>query len=190
LRLDVNNYPTSAPGNLTGDTWDYGLRNPWRFSFDRSTGDLYLGDVGQGDYEEIDIERAGTGHYNYGWPIVEASHCFGSTSCDSSATTLPFLEYTHTSGGRAVIGGYVYRGSRIPSLVGRYLYGDLSGSIRSATWDPTVTCAEGVTDLTTDLWGSGATPQPISSFGEGNDGELYVTSVYYSTQAVYRIDPE
>ena len=86
LRFDVDNPTQAAPGNMTGGNphiWDYGLRNPWRFSFDRDTGDLYIGDVGQGAWEEVDVEAKGTGHKNYGWKVAEGNHCRpGEAGCD------------------------------------------------------------------------------------------------------------
>src|SRR6478736_1948718 len=98
----------------------YGLRNPWRFSFDRATGDLWIGDVGQGAWEEVDVARAGTSAENYGWNRMEATHCFRpSAGCDESGLTMPVAEYSH-SDGCTVIGGYVYRGSAQAALAGRY----------------------------------------------------------------------
>src|SRR5690606_41420727 len=117
------------PGNMTGanvapELWSYGLRNPYRFSFDGCTSDLYIGDVGQDAAEEIDVEPAGKGHNNYGWPVREGSLCYRANSC-SDAFVKPVAEYDHGTG-IAVIGGYVYRGSSIPALRGTYLYADHS----------------------------------------------------------------
>ncbi len=105
------------------EIWAYGLRNPWRFSFDREWGDLYIGDVGQGDWEEIDRQPGdSTGGENYGWNIMEGRHCF-SAGCDQAGLVKPIAEYDHNLG-CAVIGGYVYRGARQPDLLGVYVFGD------------------------------------------------------------------
>ena len=105
-----------AQGGGRPEIWAYGLRNPWRFSFDRQTGDLYIGDVGQGTLEEVDHEPAGsTGGVNYGWDIMEGEECFNAASCDTEGLTLPVFVYpTHTGGTCAVTGGYIYRGSSLP----------------------------------------------------------------------------
>ena len=107
-----------------------GLRNPWRFSFDRLTGDLFIGDVGQDAWEEIDAEPAGQGGRNYGWNVMEGTHCYQpSTGCDQSGITLPVAEYPHDPD-CSVTGGYVYRGAAFPILQGGYLFGDYcSGTI-------------------------------------------------------------
>ena len=147
-----------------------GLRNPWRLSFDRDTGDLWIGDVGQRAWEEIDVARAGTSGANFGWNRMEGSHCFRpSDGCDTSGLTVPVTEYSHDTGGCTVIGGYVYRGSAEPELAGGYLFGDYcSGTIWAidpsgdAFREPTVVAESGAT---------------ISSFGEDEAGELYVTDL-------------
>jgi glucose/arabinose dehydrogenase len=152
------------------EVWSYGLRNPWRFSFDRATGDLYIGDVGQQSYEEINVamasEGAGRG-VNYGWRIMEGAHCFGGGNCDQSGLTLPVLEYGHGEG-CSVTGGYVYRGNAIPSLQGQYFFADVcQGWVRSFRHS-----AGAVTELTE--WPSLSTGGSIVSFGEDGAGELYV----------------
>jgi glucose/arabinose dehydrogenase len=187
LRIDVDAYPTPVAGNLPGgdpDVWDYGLRNPWRFSFDRATGDLYIGDVGQDTIEEIDIEPAGEGGRNYGWNVMEGSQCFAEASCDPSGLTLPAAEYTHAFG-CSVIGGYVYRGRAIPGLVGTYLYGDYCSSrVFSLRWvDGAVSATE---ELTADL-DPDSRIHGLTSFGEDGDGELYVVS---HDGSVFRIEAE
>ena len=146
------------------EIWAYGLRNPWRFSFDRETGDLWTGDVGQNKLEEIDIIRPGL---NYGWNIMEGTSCFRNPGCGSDELEPPVAEYGR-DGGCSVTGGYVYRGERIPSLVGAYLYGDFcTGNIWALRHD-----GSQVVDQTliadTDL--------QISSFAEGPDGEVYILS--------------
>jgi glucose/arabinose dehydrogenase len=192
LRLDVDNHPAAPPGNLPADdphVWDYGLRNPWRFSFDRCTGDMYIGDVGQGAREEIDVEPAGQGHKNYGWNTTEGARCFEGSSCDMSGITAPVLDYPHNSnppyaGKCSVTGGYVYRGSSIPNLVGTYFYADYcSNQIFTLVWKNGALVSQA--DVTGDLESSDFLG--ISSFGEDARGELYVVDI---AGAVYRIDAE
>jgi glucose/arabinose dehydrogenase len=148
LRIDVDR-PTGGrpyaipPDNpylganpLPDEAWAIGLRNPWRFSFDRATGDLWIGDVGQNRMEEIDFQAAKTpAGRNYGWKPMEGTLCFAddkceadTPSCGAKELTLPVLEYTHDEGNCSVTGGYVYRGRAIPSLVGSYLFGDYCSS--------------------------------------------------------------
>jgi len=140
LRIDVssgvNPYkipPTNPFVHTPGarpEIWAYGLRNPWQFSFDSKTGDLYIGDVGENMYESVDFQPASShGGENYGWPILEGSHCHRTPNCDVSKFTLPVSEYDHSQG-CAIIGGQVYRGTAYPALQGIYLYSDLcSGRI-------------------------------------------------------------
>lgn len=177
-RIDVDARDAGAygipDGNRAGEDvapeiWDYGLRNPWRFSVDRCTGDLYIGDVGQNEYEEINVEPFGSGPANYGWSVLEANACYGTNSCDSSGTTLPVLEYGHGDG-ECVIGGYVYRGSEIPALRGTYIYGDYQ-STRIWAFD----YVDGVAENHRTLFeapplGDGG----ITSFGQDAAGEIYV----------------
>ena len=175
LRIDVGdgsssgytipaNNPFSAGGGKA-EIYAYGLRNPWRWSFDRDTGELWLGDVGQGSYEEVDIITKGA---NYGWNIMEGTHCYNATSCDQTGFTLPVAEYDHTEG-LAVTGGYRYRGSAIPFLQGHYLYGDYStGKIWGLEQTGPGTYAS------TELLD---TALNISSFAEDHEGELYVINL-------------
>jgi len=146
----------------------YGLRNPWRFSFDRVTGDLWIGDVGQDRYEEVDEVIGGrAAGLNFGWNRMEADHCYPSAPCDETGLTLPVAEYDHLTGDCAVIGGYVYRGTAIPGLAGRYLFGDeCSGRIRVLTPGPDAANASIL--LNTNL--------QITSFGEDDQGNLYVAA--------------
>lgn len=169
--LDENGYYTVPPDNpfvgvdgARPEIWAYGLRNPWRFSFDRKTGELWAGDVGQNKLEEIDIIKPGA---NYGWNVMEGTSCFRNAGCDSGNLEPPVAEYGR-DGGCSVTGGYVYRASRIPSLVGAYLYGDFcTGNIWALRYDGRqVTQQAEVAD--TDL--------QISSFAEGPDGEIYILS--------------
>lgn len=192
LRLDVDDPSASPPGNLPGGdrhVWDYGLRNPWRFSFDRCTGDIYIGDVGQGQREEIDVEPARQGRRNYGWDIAEGNRCYGSATCDMAGITLPVIDYPHTAtepyaGKCSVTGGFVYRGSSIPNLVGTYFYADYcSNQIFTLVWRDGALVSQA--DVTADLQSSEFVG--ISSFGEDTRGELYVIDI---AGAVYRIDAE
>ena len=180
LRLDVDDSePYAIPqDNPYADTddglpeiWSFGLRNPWRFSFDRATGDLYIGDVGSVDFEEINFQPAGSdGGINYGWNITEGMHCKPlDLPCDTSGITYPVAEYKHADG-CAVTGGYVYRGAAFPYLVGAYLYSDFC---RAELWS-----------LHRDATGAwvqtrllGETELAISSFGEDEAGELYLTDM-------------
>ena len=177
-RIDVDSRDAGAygipDGNQTGsdvapEIWDYGLRNPWRFSVDPCTGDVYIGDVGQGDYEEVDVEPRGSGAVNYGWDVLEATACFDANTCDSTDMVPPVVEYGRGDG-ECVIGGYVYRGSEIPSLRGTYIYGDFSSN-RIWAFDYVDGAAENQRTLfeTLDVGSQG-----ITSFGQDALGEIYV----------------
>jgi glucose/arabinose dehydrogenase len=146
------------------EIWAFGLRNPWRFSFDSETGLLWAGDVGQGSWEEIDVI---TGGANYGWNIMEGLHCYSPPGgCDQSGLTLPIAEYDHSQGRCAVTGGYVYHGDQIPSLQGYYIYGDYcSGDIWALAYDGNVVTENML------LAESGLS---ITSFGEDLAGNLYI----------------
>lgn len=187
LRVDVNDgdaFKAPATNPFVHETgskpeiWAYGLRNPWRISFDKTTGDLYIADVGQGELEEVNIQEAASkGGENYGWRCYEGKQPFKTDSCqDASKYTMPILEYDHKDGRCSVTGGYVYRGSRYPALTNKYFYGDFcSGQIFYASkkgkeWSnvPVAT-----------------TPYAISTFGEGNDGELYFAD--FQTGSIYHL---
>lgn len=197
LRIDVDKYPTPPPGNVSGgdpDVWDYGLRNPWRFSFDRCSGDLYIADVGQYLWEEIDVEIKGKGNLNYGWNTMEGNHCFmPAMNCVQTGLTMPVTEYPHDDVimDVSVTGGYVYRGKKIPGLEGTYLYADyLSRRIRTLAWSKGAVLKEG--EVTQDL-DTLALSGGITSFGEDADGELYMTidnNADGTLGKVVRIDPE
>ncbi|TPQ41063.1 PQQ-dependent sugar dehydrogenase [Cupriavidus pinatubonensis] len=176
LRIDVSqgqpytiasgNPFTGQPGRR-GEIWASGLRNPWRFAFDRADGTLYIADVGQDRREEIDVAAAASGGQNYGWNRLEGSACFGAPTCSPDGTTLPQLEYNHdANGGCAVVGGYVYRGNAMPALRGRYLYSDLcSGWLRSFAFR----------DAAAEQLDWGITiPGSVLSFGMDAQGEIYV----------------
>lgn len=179
LRLDPN---TGSPctngitnpfvfGGGAQEIWSLGLRNPWRFSFDRQTGDLYIADVGQGAREEVDVALPPNPgrQSNFGWRLMEGFLCFNpSTNCNSGGLTLPVLDYPHTGGACSIIGGYVYRGTAIPSLNGTYFYADLcAGFIRSFAYRNA--------QVTDQFEWSSLSPGPsITSFGEDAQGELYI----------------
>ena len=185
LRIDVDHgdpyaIPASNPfaaGGGAPEIWALGLRNPWRFSFDPPSGRLYIADVGQNAWEEVDVEPASQGGLNYGWRIMEGAHCYNPASCSSAGLVLPVIEYDH-SNGCSIIGGFVYRGSRWPSLAGQYFYSDYcSGWMRSFAY------ANGaVTGQTT--WSLNVSLGNVLSFGEDSAGELYVLSAGGS---IYRI---
>lgn len=165
--------PFASQTGAKGETWDYGLRNPWRFSFDRLTGDLYIGDVGQDSYEEVDYELHHIGGKNYGWNIMEGFHCFNSATCAKTGLTLPVAEYTHQDG-CSITGGYVYRGTEIPELNGVYFYGDYcTGIVRSFHIDQgsAVNAQDWSSILLTQ---AGGRMQGLSSFGQDARGELYL----------------
>lgn len=169
--------------NVLDEIWSVGLRNPWRFSFDRATNDLWIGDVGQNKFEEIHFTPGSAlalnnvQPLNYGWPIMEGFHCFSPASdCDMEGLVQPVAEYDH-SGHCSVTGGYVYRGARFPLLDGVYFYGDFCSGVMWAMW-PQGDGAWGEAEVMK----SGAR---LSSFGEDEAGELYVAdragSVYLLT---------
>lgn len=175
LRLDVDGaapyaVPPSNPfvgtSGARPEIWAFGLRNPFRISFDRETGDLYAADVGQAEREEIDFApRSSDGGENYGWNRTEGSLCFGAASCDRSGITLPVEEYSHDEG-CSVTGGYVYRGSAIPEIRGHYFYGDFcAGFVRSFR-------VEGGRAVDRRTWPDLAPGGSITSFGEDAAGEL------------------
>lgn len=150
------------------EIWALGVRNPWRFSVDRATGDLWIGDVGQGDREEVDVIPAGMGGVNLGWNVMEADRCFAASECSAADLRLPVASISHGAGACSVIGGHVYRGSAIPELVGGYLYTDLC---MRTLWvlDAASGLASGVAIPVEVGTGSGT----MVSFGEGDDGELF-----------------
>jgi glucose/arabinose dehydrogenase len=164
-------------GGLAPEVWSLGLRNPWRFSFDRVTHDLYIGDVGEGAREEINVSPALNGlnagrALNYGWRLMEGFLCFNpSFDCNTGSPplTLPVLDYPHDNGTCAVTGGYVYRGSAMPALQGTYFYGDFcAGFVRSFRYQNGQPTEQTEWPL---LSPPGAS---VTSFGEDEAGELYV----------------
>lgn len=180
LRIDptaAGNAPYTVPldnpivgrSDARGEIWALGLRNPWRFSFDRATGDLWIGDVGQDRWEEVDRVRAGDpGGRNFGWNVMEGRHCFSPASgCSATGLTLPVAEYDHGLG-CAITGGFVYRGAAIPALAGTYLYAD---SCSGRVWGLDAAAEVPQPQL---LASTGAS---IVSFGEDDAGELYVADI-------------
>ena len=187
LRIDVSNASRAEPYRVPednpfwddetarGEIWAYGLRNPWRFSFDEVTGDLWTGDVGQNRFEEIDLVVRGG---NYGWNVLEGTHCFSpKAGCDPAGTALPVLEYP-INGGCSVIGGYIYRAAAIPSLAGAYVYGDhCSGKVSALRYEEqAVTGNREIAD----------TGHRITSFGVDWAGNLYVLT---QRSGVFRLAP-
>ncbi|MBS0582736.1 MAG: PQQ-dependent sugar dehydrogenase [Proteobacteria bacterium] len=176
LRIDVSpakgyaippSNPFATTVNAKPEIWDYGLRNPWRFSFDRANGDLYIADVGQDTVEEIDYEPAGSaGARNYGWNLCEGDANYSGSGCATSGLTAPVTTYRHDVG-CSVTGGYVYRGGAYPALAGMYLYADYcSGRIWGLT-------RSGATFSASLLLASGMN---ISTFGEDEAGNLYLAN--------------
>ena len=190
LRIDIDGGVPYAipPGNpydgINGarEVWATGLRNPYRSSFDRGTGDLYIGDVGQNSWEEVSVGPAGLAGLNYGWDMMEGNACYQpSTGCNTAGLTRPVVAYPNPAQGRSVVGGYVYRGASMPALRGTYFYADFfSGWIRSFR------LAGGAATDERDWSTSLGTVDSISGFGEDAAGELYVTSF---NGTVYQIVP-
>ena len=174
-----NPFAGGGTANGCGEVWHYGLRNPYRFSFDRGGGALYIGDVGQGTWEEVDLSASGQGGLNFGWDACEGDHPIGNTAgaCTLPGATAPILEYrTHVDGTCAVTGGFVYRGPVSP-LVGDYVYGDYcSGEVWIAS-----NSGAGWSNAS---WRD--TGHFISGFGEDEDGDLYLTDLLGGT--VLRFD--
>ena len=180
LRIDVDpsagrpygipaDNPFRGTSGAKAEIFVTGLRNPWRISFDRTTGDLWIGDVGQAAWEEIDVVRAGGhGGQNFGWNRMEGFHCYAASDCDQTGLTPPVTEYGHDLG-CAVTGGHVYRGAAFPRLAGAYLFSDsCSGRIWAIPADATKIATPVVV---------GETGRSISAFGEDEAGELYATDL-------------
>jgi glucose/arabinose dehydrogenase len=173
LRIDVDGgVPYATPGDnpFGNEIWAYGLRNPWRYSFDRSTGLLYIADVGQNRREEINVVAASTPGVNYGWNVMEGDECFDPPSgCNRAGLQIPALEYEHGQG-CSVTGGVVYRGMGIPGLQGHYFYSDFcAGWLRSFRFD-----GGAVTGQTE--WEVGDLGN-VTSFGEDGAGEMYILGI-------------
>ncbi|MFN0173522.1 MAG: PQQ-dependent sugar dehydrogenase [Saprospiraceae bacterium] len=193
LRIDVNNSNASQPyvvpsdnpfvgdANYFPEIWSLGWRNPWRFSFDRLTGDMWIADVGQNLWEEVNFEPANTGGLNYGWRCYEGTHNFNTNNClPISAYAAPFFDYSHSGGnGCSVTGGFIYRGSKYPNLYGCYLFADYC----SGRWWYTRRNTDGTfsTAILANLTG-----YEYSTFGENKDGEMFVALL--STGRVQRVE--
>ncbi|MGK5075213.1 PQQ-dependent sugar dehydrogenase [Janthinobacterium sp. ZB1P44] len=190
LRLDVNASTVAQPyaippGNPfagtaggRGEIWAYGLRNPWRYAFDVPAQLLYIADVGQASWEEVDARPVGQAGNNYGWNIMEGAHCYNSASCNQAGLVLPVIEYdTGSAGNCSITGGYVYRGTALPALAGQYLYSDYCGG-----WLKSFSYSNGAASAVTD-WGI-TNVGNILSFGQDAQNELYMLS---GTGKVYRI---
>ena len=190
--IPATNPFVNGSGGSCDEIWGYGLRNPWRSSFDKLTGDLYVADVGESCWEEVDFVPSGTGGgRNYGWRQMEGTHCFnvndpfscnpagsicaGSPACYDASLTLPVLEFSHGTG-CAVIGGYVYRGCRMDAWQGRYFYGDFCpGFVKTFTMSGGVPSAQA--DITAQVDPGGLLGGNFGSFGADAQGELYVMSL-------------
>ena len=183
LRININSgtlYSVPSTNPFVGRTgvkpeiWAYGFRNPWRFGFDTSTGRLFIGDVGQDSYEEINIGKSGG---NFGWSVMEGAHCFPiGSSCSKTGKILPISEVAHPSA-EAIIGGFVYRGSAISGLAGTYVFGDF---VTGVIW--------GLKQTSTGAWQRStllSSGRAISAFGRDNNGNLYV--VDYGNGSIYKI---
>ena len=152
------------------EIWAYGLRNPWRFAFDALTGDLFIGDVGQGQIEEVDVEPAPRrGGQNYGWNITEGTRCFSpSSNCPRTGITFPVVEYSHSEG-CSITGGVVYRGCRMPGYAGTYFYGDYcTGFVRSFRLQDGQAVDQ--RDFTSQL----GARRNLAAFGVDAEGEVYL----------------
>jgi glucose/arabinose dehydrogenase len=195
LRIDVSSNPYKIPpGNFQmgkPEIFITGLRNPYRAGFDVCTGDFYIGDVGQGRWEEIDVAPAGKTGLNFGWNMMEGTHCFdeekgcATPKCNKAGLDLPVVDYFHDNSGKcSVTGGRVYRGHAIPWLRGHYFYADYcTGHIWSFRYENGQ--AKEQTDRSADL--DGPIGSGIVGFGEDNQGELYIVTM---DGTIYRIDPE
>jgi glucose/arabinose dehydrogenase len=191
LRVDIDtpegyaippDNPFVGVSGARGEIWAYGLRNPWKFSFDRVTGDLYIGDVGQNRIEEIDFVPYGTAPgLNFGWRVFEGADCFNpSAGCALSGHRPPIIQYAHdAAGGESVTGGYAYRGYRSAALRGYYFYGDF---ISSRVW---AAVREGTSWRTSVVFEPPGPLSGVSTFGEDEAGEILVAS--YNDGRVYAI---
>jgi len=191
LRIDVQagaGYTVPADNPFVGredarpEIWSYGLRNPWRFTFDPATGDLYIADVGQNDWEEVDVVTAANGAgrgANFGWKLMEGTHCFRAATCDQTGLIPPVVEYSHGEG-CSISGGFVYRGAAIPALQGHYFYADYCRSfVRSFRFQ------DGQA-MEAQQWPALAPSGHVTSFGQDAAGELYILS---EQGEVFRIVP-
>lgn len=197
LRIDVDGgepYAIPADNPFVGradareEIWAYGLRNPWQFAFDRATGDLYIADVGQSRWEEVNVQWAGTGAgANYGWNSMEGFSCY-RLGCDPTHMTLPALVYGHdAAGGCSITGGTVYRGSALPELYGAYIFSDYCSGTIWMSWPERRARQPSSLNESWPFRVLLPTSFQVSSFGEDFDGELYVTDI--AGGGVYRLTP-
>ncbi|HEU4996246.1 MAG TPA: PQQ-dependent sugar dehydrogenase [Gemmatimonadaceae bacterium] len=188
LRIDVDgaspyaipsNNPFAGQAGNRGEIWGLGLRNPWRYAFDRVEGLLYIADVGQNAWEEVHVVPATTAGVNYGWNTMEGMHCYNATTCNQSGLNIPVIEYSHSDGRCSITGGFVYRGNALPGLRGHYFYSDYCvGFLRSFRY------SNGAATETRE-WSIGDVGQ-VLSFGQDSQGELYILS---ANGTVYRLSP-
>jgi glucose/arabinose dehydrogenase len=186
IRIDVDHgdpymIPSDNPfvgvPNRLPELWAKGFRNPWRYAFDPATSQLYIADVGEALHEEVDVVGAAQGGLNFGWSIMEGLSCFNATGCDQTGLTLPVLDYGHVNRACSVTGGYVYRGSAMPSVQGHYFYSDFcAGWLHSFRY-------QGGAALDQRDWG--ITLTSVKSFGQDFAGELYIVS----SNSVYKLVP-
>ncbi|HZI92781.1 MAG TPA: PQQ-dependent sugar dehydrogenase [Patescibacteria group bacterium] len=189
-RVPSGNPFADGLGGLCDEVWSYGLRNPWRSSFDAATGDLYVADVGQNCWEEINYTPAGVGGKNYAWRMMEGTHCFNPSTpstcnptpatcgtvppCNDPSYARPILDYGHTAGACSVTGGYVYRGCQMPNYSGIYFYGDYcAGFIRGLRVSGGV--ATNLQDYTSQLDPGASLLFSLTSFSVDVQGEIYIT---------------
>jgi glucose/arabinose dehydrogenase len=181
LRIDVDGgdpygIPADNPyvdGGGLAEIWAYCLRNPWRFSFDQMTGDIYIADVGQDAWEEVSVQPATAANLNYGWKVMEGKQCFSpSVGCDTSGKVEPVHDYQHIGGGRSVTGGYVYRGQCLLDIKGRYFFGDYETE-EFFTFDSNT--GANLQEITDQIDPNGEI-NGLSSFGTDGYGEMYVVS--------------
>jgi len=200
LRIDVDGTgagPNGAYGIPAGnlqqagalpEIWSYGLRNPWRYSFDPCTGDMYIGEVGQDNVEEIDYEPVNTPGRNYGWRLMEGNNCFNpNNGCNAQTQNIipPVATYTHATLGQSVTGGYIYRGSAIPDLRGTYLYSDYESKRIFALRMSNGKVAQAQTEISTNINADGNV-LGIGSFAQNNAGDLFAIEF---AGRIFRIDP-
>lgn len=186
LRIDVDrgdpyaipaDNPFVGQQDARGEIWALGLRNPWRFAFDRTGGVMFIADVGQDRFEEVNAVVANRGGVNYGWNTMEAASCFAASSCNQQGLELPVLFYARADGACAVTGGFVYRGASLPEIAGHYFYSDYcAGFLKSFQF-------QNGTAINQRTWDVGSVGS-VTSFGEDGSGEVYMTS---SNGRVYRI---
>lgn len=200
IRIDIENFKTAPAGNLAGFVWNYGFRNPWRFSFDRVTGDMYIGDVGQNagsGFEEVNVEPRGVVGLNYGW--AGGMTAGPNAMCSSpEGCRKPAVSYPITNTQNSVIGGYVYRGKKMPGMVGRYIWADWTErKIKTFVYKGE---KDGQPEICDAADTSVVVPTKVRSFGQGLDGEIYLVAGGAPTPGLtsarndeagtlYRIDP-